>query len=220
MADPVDIIEITEALKGNLESLVEEKKKLRQQAQEVDIKISALHQSLSGLLLYADALDETDPKLTALVKSIGELLYPSSSSSTLMEACRTALRTKRRMSALEVRKALEASGFDFSGYTSNPLSSIHTTLRRLKENDEVRITTTDGTKYYSLLVKRTPATGILAPAFGKSLSELLSERPINSLMPNIGVGIEVAPGIMESMRRLPGVDNLGILNKLVGEKKK
>ena len=40
------------------------------------------------------------------------------------------------MSALQVRQGLHAANFDFSEYKSNPLSSIHTTLKRLVENGQ------------------------------------------------------------------------------------
>jgi hypothetical protein len=39
------------------------------------------------------------------------------------------------MSPLDVRRSLHAAGFDFSEYRSNPLSSIHTTLKRLVTPD-------------------------------------------------------------------------------------
>jgi len=162
VADTIDVIGITEALKSNVEALVEEKNLIRKRDREIDLQLSALHQSLSGLLLYAEALDQNDPRLEALVKSIGELLFPTNSSGTLTEACRHALRQgtgrRKHMSAMDVRKAVEASGFDFSGYTSNPLSSIHTTLRRLKENDEVKEIIVDGTKLYRWIHKPIPAT--------------------------------------------------------------
>ena len=154
MAQTIDIAEIAEALKNKLEALLAEKRKIMLRDREIDRLIGGLHQSLSGLLLYADAMDQTDEKLTALVKSIADLLFPSNASGTLTETCRSVLRkAKWRMSATDVKKAVEASGFDFSNYTSNPLSSIHTTLRRLKEGEEAREIVVDGTKYYKWIGK-------------------------------------------------------------------
>ena len=55
----------------------------------------------------------------------------------LTDACRTILRSMTRpVSAPEVRQELEILGFDFSRYVSNPLSSIHTVLKRLAQSGE------------------------------------------------------------------------------------
>ena len=48
---------------------------------------------------------------------------------------------------VEVREALLAASFDFSNYTSNPLSSIHTTLKRMVPDELVTETRSDGQVY-------------------------------------------------------------------------
>ena len=56
---------------------------------------------------------------------------------TLTDCCREILsRNQGWLSALQVRQSLHAAGFDFSEYKSNPLSSIHTTLKRIAESDQ------------------------------------------------------------------------------------
>ena len=70
------------------------------------------------------------------------------------------------MSPVEVREALLAAGFDFSNYTSNPLSSIHTTLKRMMPDELISETRADGQVYrwaavagpYSLVPMNTPGT--------------------------------------------------------------
>jgi hypothetical protein len=57
---------------------------------------------------------------------------------TLTECCREILNSEWT-SAVQVRQALQTAGFDFSQYTSNPLSSIHTTLKRLVVAEEAEI---------------------------------------------------------------------------------
>jgi hypothetical protein len=63
---------------------------------------------------------------------------------SLTESTRLALQAARGqfLTATQVRDRLVNSGFDFSGYLSNPLASVSTTLRRLKpeeiETAEVR----------------------------------------------------------------------------------
>jgi len=63
----------------------------------------------------------------------------------LTEAARIALksRTGQWLTASNVRDQLLALGFDFSTYTTNPLASVSTVLRRMKQ-EEVEITTVDG----------------------------------------------------------------------------
>jgi hypothetical protein len=47
------------------------------------------------------------------------------------------------LTATNVRDHLVGLGFDFSGYSTNPLASVSTTLRRMKP-EEVETTTVDG----------------------------------------------------------------------------
>lgn len=55
----------------------------------------------------------------------------------LTEAIRTLLQSNSNkwFHAVSVRGSLKASGFDFSGYTSNPLASIHAVLKRFKRTE-------------------------------------------------------------------------------------
>ena len=63
----------------------------------------------------------------------------------LTDAIRTILRQRAGdwVTATNVRDRLVGFGFDFTGYSTNPLASISTTLRRLKP-EEVETTTVDG----------------------------------------------------------------------------
>jgi hypothetical protein len=63
-------------------------------------------------------------------------------STTLTAAIRSALREKIgvQMTVAEVRDRLEANGFDFSHYRTNPLAAISTTLRRMAERDDCYLT--------------------------------------------------------------------------------
>lgn len=54
----------------------------------------------------------------------------------LTDAIRGVLQTSDEwLSAVQVRNRLVEDGFDFGGYTSNPLASIHTVLKRLTPNE-------------------------------------------------------------------------------------
>ena len=63
----------------------------------------------------------------------------------LTDAVRAILKTAKGdwMTVTNVRDRLNKAGFDFSSYSSNPLSSISAILRRMKE-EEVETTMVDG----------------------------------------------------------------------------
>jgi hypothetical protein len=74
------------------------------------------------------------------------------------------------LTATQVRDKLLSSGFDFSEYTTNPLASISTTLRRCKP-EEAEETTVQGVTAYRAVVagRKTPkfaSTSIAARNFG------------------------------------------------------
>jgi hypothetical protein len=82
----------------------------------------------------------------------------------LTDAIRRVLETSGRKwrTVAEVRSLLIASGFDFSGYASNPLASISTTLRRMPP-DEVETTKIETVTAYRLKARRSR----MAEAFAK-----------------------------------------------------
>jgi hypothetical protein len=50
----------------------------------------------------------------------------------------------RFFTPVEVKERLEQLGYDFSGYKSNPLSSIHSTLKRFKRTEVDTLNLKDG----------------------------------------------------------------------------
>lgn len=61
---------------------------------------------------------------------------------------------KRWFTVAQVRDELRNAGFDFNSYTSNPLSSVSTTLRRMKPNE---VETTEINDVIAYRWKNTPA---------------------------------------------------------------
>jgi hypothetical protein len=62
---------------------------------------------------------------------------------------------------------VESSGFDFSGYSSNPLASVSTTLRRMKNHPSIETSTIDGVTVYKWKVDLSEALAALKqPAVG------------------------------------------------------
>ena len=113
------------------------------QKDELEKKISSTKQSIMGLMALRDAATEDHPEppdatldLAAQLPNWKDLsanmLGLPSPTAKLTELCRSALKASARpLTAPEVRREVELMGFDFSGYDSNPLSSIHTILRRM-----------------------------------------------------------------------------------------
>jgi len=138
-----------DSLKQQREVVRVEEEKIRRRREEMDRQISGLEQSLQGLSLYATAADKpaeakvnNDEVIERLLLQRGGGITSGLSPSrertkTLIECCREILNRKAVwMSALDVRQALHAARFDFSEYKSNPLSSIHTTLKRIAESGQ------------------------------------------------------------------------------------
>jgi hypothetical protein len=107
---------------GQLTLLNARLQELLHERENIDRQIAGIRQSIRGLLLYAAPGSTT---IAELMRKVGVPVK-------LTQACRDILRfSNRDMTPTEIRQQLVLTGFDFSGYTSNPLSSIHTVLKRL-----------------------------------------------------------------------------------------
>jgi hypothetical protein len=105
--------------------------------------------------------DNERTEFLAAWNEINEKLTTSESS--LKDAIHSVLRQAfpKFLTAAEVRDHLRTNGFDFSGYTSNELASVSTTLRRFKAQ-EVETTSIEGVAAYRQKKSR------MAEALGKS----------------------------------------------------
>jgi hypothetical protein len=86
---------------------------------------------------------------------------------SLTDSVRSVLRTSypKKLTSSEVRDAVRNAGFDFSSYKSDPLPSVATTLRRLKDSEEIECDEFEGVAVYQAkapIIQR----GALANAFG------------------------------------------------------
>jgi len=97
--------------------------------QEVDLKLSQKEQFIRATVNMLPE-DQRGIWESYLEKLAGDYMG-------LSQAVRAVLQEspKRFHTATEVRKALEKSGFDFANYTTNPLSSVHAALKRLKPEE-------------------------------------------------------------------------------------
>jgi len=113
----------------------------------------------------------------------------------LTEAIKSVLQSNPKgwFNAIEVRDQLQESGFDFSGYTSNPLSSVHSVLKRFKQTEVKTRIGIDASKEYQWIMR---------------FPRLSKRRPMYSIPRNIAV----PP---------PGYESPDLLNLLPkGEKEK
>lgn len=86
---------------------------------------------------------------------------------------------RKFFTAAEVKQMLVKSGFDFSKYTANPLSSVHAALKRLKP-EEAEMNQIDGVMAWRWAKRPTVS---LAPNTEKYLRQLRNKRtPIVDLM--------------------------------------
>jgi len=114
-----------------LEESLQKYSDLFRQREELDSELSKLRQFIHAT---ANMLPDEDrrgyqPQLSAL----------ASQTSGLTEAVRDALRLvtadNSSATATQIRDRLVQDGFDFARYTSNPLASVNTVLRRFKPGE-------------------------------------------------------------------------------------
>ena len=120
-----------------LEQAFKEYSELVRERREIDWKVAQKEQFIVATInMLPD--QEKNKWVTNLDKLSGEPV-------TLSEAIRAVLQQspKKFHTASEVRDALRKTKFDFSQYTTNPLSSIHAALKRLKP-EEAEVTKTEG----------------------------------------------------------------------------
>jgi hypothetical protein len=143
-----------------LDSLRSELSQLVRQKADLEKRITALRMSVAGLLRLKDAtFDEDEPiydlsaegvfqQAAQALPDLEAALFPPPK---LTDSIRSVLKSSLQpLTAGDVRRELEIMGFDFSKYTSNPLSSIHTILKRLADSGKAEAgKNTEGRAVYS-----------------------------------------------------------------------
>lgn len=158
-----------ESARQHLALLQQQKDQLRaQQAalalqeQEIDRQISGMAQTVSGL---ASLVPEPPPDFS--LSSILGLLGKAIVDVGLTDRIRTVLQAHPQgLSAIELRAALQASGFHLGDY-ANALSTIHTTLRRLVEGGKVdEVPTAEGKRFQWRTATDPPVLGSVRSVSG------------------------------------------------------
>jgi hypothetical protein len=116
---------------------VEEFSAILKERQELDLKLVQKEQFIRATL---HQLPDSD---RAIVENWADTW--SSSAAGLSDSIRSVLSASPQKwhTATEVRNALEKAGFDFGNYASNPLASVHSSLKRFKP-EEAEMEVIDG----------------------------------------------------------------------------
>lgn len=119
---------------------------LREERGRLEVEIAKLNNLMRAT--YALVPDEEKKKFAEFFRAYSAAFVDHQKGMT--EAVRNILQQNnlKWLSATEVRDKLQESGFDFGRYTSNPLTSIHSVLKRFKSKDVRRRNMLDGTKEY------------------------------------------------------------------------
>ena len=122
-----------------LKLLQKQLEQLLAQRETLDRQISGIKQSIAGLALYKG---ETSAE--------GEFHKVLGDPVAITQAIRDVLRfaPSMQMTAMTIRDQLVGRGFDFSHYSSNPLSAINSILKRLDGIEAKKSIGPDGKTYY------------------------------------------------------------------------
>lgn len=119
---------------------------LSDQKTAIDIEVAKLQQFVyaTANLLSAEAQARFHAKWQPYVDKLTVIV------ASLTESIRQTLRGcyPKLLTSAQVRDQLRVEGFDFSSYQSDPLASVSTTLRRLKESGEVDSEEFEGVAVY------------------------------------------------------------------------
>jgi hypothetical protein len=129
-----------------LDKTVEKFIKLLGEKERIDDEIAKLEQFMSATenLLSEEAAARFQAKVLPFATRIHDQVLG------LRDAIKTVLNESypARFTAAEVRDKVRARGFDFSSYKSDPLPSVSTTLRRLRESNEISYEKFEGVAVY------------------------------------------------------------------------
>jgi hypothetical protein len=126
-----------------LEVALRELSVLSRERDELDARLVSLRQ-----FIYATVNMLPDAKRSAYQAELAMLASEMGSlTDSVREALKLATQRDSYFTVAEVRDHLTKAGFDFTKYTSNPLASVNTVLRRFKP-DEVETTMRDGVTAY------------------------------------------------------------------------
>jgi hypothetical protein len=118
------------------------------QREEINAEILKLRQFIYATMNMLPEKERSlfQDEIAALASQMGGL------TDSIRETLKLATQRQTFFSAVDVRDHLVKAGFDFSQYSSNPLASVNTALRRFKPS-EVETVTDDDTTVYRWIIR-------------------------------------------------------------------
>ncbi len=163
-----------DACLSELERFVRERAVL---AKQISQKDQAIRTQIETAMSLSKQIPENDVRHVRLLALAGEV---PATEQQLTEAVLDALyRSENALTPKEVKKTLESSRFDFSRFT-NPLASIHSTLRRLSNRPEISAQTgMNGKAAYSWVGTRYGARRSLANMLAANADQKLGASALS-----------------------------------------
>ena len=119
--------------KAVLRMALNEYHELIEKREELDIQIAWKNQFIRATLHMLD-LNEDDESEFSAIEGVFETRHFG-----LTNAVRQTLQSSKEwFTATQMRDALQSTGFDFDHYRANPLASIHSVMKRLKDSEAER----------------------------------------------------------------------------------
>lgn len=159
MAETINLESTFAGVKAELVKLLEERDDAIRRRAEIEQQVAGLKQVVTGLLHYSRG--QRDKNLANLwgsaFKALLDRAEDASPALTLSDACFRAFQNSGKpLCAADLKTYLEDGGYSFDAYKSNPLSSIHTVIKRLAGASKIVEDRTEGaTSYYKLRVRST-----------------------------------------------------------------
>jgi hypothetical protein len=119
-------------------------------------------------LIRANANFLSDDERAAEMLSLEMLRVPTTIAEAVKIALFLASARKERLTPVQIKESAEQRGFDFSGYT-NPMASIHTILKRMREADPPEVNLDEATGTYAS--DRWPPADVADHSFYDRLNE-------------------------------------------------
>jgi len=155
---------------------------LTAQRQDIDREIEKVTQMLSACynMLSEDQQRTWSDTFTSAIE------FHKREEIGLTDAIRNILQSnpKHWFTPIQIRDRLQELGFDFSGYTSNPLSSVHSVLKRFKP-EEVRISDGIEGRRYQWKIMRFPRSQLVDAVRRARRREAFAGRSDRAL---VGIG--------------------------------
>jgi hypothetical protein len=161
-------------LQKSKDGLQDQRAQLARAEKEVDTQIDAIAQAVSAFRRVVPD-EKPNPSVLNILLSVGQIIIDAGLTARILGILH--LNAPCQMSALDIRRELEGSGFYLGDY-SNALSTIYTTLRRLVNTKQItEVVTAEGRRFQGKAAVQSPASTNKAPVMKGGRRRLLRAAP-------------------------------------------